>query len=140
MSNERNSEFERRVDALLQDSVASVDGATRSRLTQARYAALERASRGAQHSWWRRLVGGDFGRWAPIGALAAVAVLASLLWIGRVDQGDSFETLASGTAAVTFEDLELLADADALELVGEDDPEFYEWALAQASSGEAVGT
>jgi hypothetical protein len=86
------------------------------------------------------LVGGDFGRWAPIGALAAVAVLASLLWIGRVDQGDSFETLASGTAAVTFEDLELLADADALELVGEDDPEFYEWALAQASSGEAVGT
>jgi hypothetical protein len=46
-------------------------------------------------------------------------------------------TLAGANGSAVIEDFELLADADALELIGEDDLEFYEWALAQSADAAA---
>jgi len=57
--NEGTSEFERHVRELLNDSVEHMPAAARSRLTQARYAALA-----ARPFWQRSLV----RHWAPAGA------------------------------------------------------------------------
>lgn len=128
------AEFARRTRALLEGSAGSLPARTRSRLTRARYAALEpqvaaRAT-GAQ-AYWRR--------WLPAGAVSA-AVLAVLLLLG----GPPTPELPQ--ASVTSgEDLELLADRDALELAqdqsapdAEDDYAFYAWA-AGAAQEEANG-
>jgi hypothetical protein len=125
--------FEQRVRALLDDSAARLDGRTRSRLTQARYAALEQLAAHPRRSLWRS--------WAPAGAVA-MAVLATLLYVGQRG-ADAPLTNPAGGAAI--DDLELLADADALELTSELDAEldydFYEWAAAAASEGDSgLGT
>ena len=125
--------FEQRVRALLNDSTAELDGRTRSRLTQARYTALEQLAARPRRSLWRS--------WAPAGAVA-MAVLATLLYVGQ-NGGDASLTNPAGGAAI--DDLDLLADADALELTAELDAEldyeFYEWAAAAASEGDSgLGT
>ena len=114
MSNDNDpTEFERRAGALLRESANGIDGATRSRLTQARHAALSRLG---QDSHWRRW-------WlVPAGATAAVLV-ALLLWNGGAT------VLPRGTGS-TLDDMELLADAEAYELSQEPDLEFIEWAAA----------
>src|SRR5580700_9842892 len=63
-----SSEFERRTRALLLQSAEELPGAVRSRLTQARYAAL--AARPTRLAPFAR-------RWVPLGA--AVATLLALL-------------------------------------------------------------
>ena len=125
--------FERRVRVLLNDSAAGLDGRTRSRLTQARYAALAQLAVRPGRKSWRS--------WAPAGAVA-MAVLATLLYVGQRG-GDAPLTNPAGGAAI--DDFELLADADALELTAELDAEldyeFYEWAAAAASEGDGgLGT
>jgi hypothetical protein len=101
------SGLERRSRALLEDSAANLDGRVRSRLTQARHAAV------------------------------AAALLGALIYV-RNGPG---VLPASAPAANGAEDLELLADADALQLAEDaGDYEFYEWAAANASEAEAVGT
>lgn len=125
------AEFERRAQALLRESVANLDGATRSRLTRARYAALEQAGAGRRSAWaWQR--------WLPAGAIAS-AVLAMLIVVG---QQHSTAPLQAGAVA-NGEDIELLADADALALAQEADVDydFYEWAVYAAQDDHAgVGT
>ena len=117
------TEFERRTRTALQESVSSLDAATRSRLTQARHAALEAAA--PRRAWFapRALV--------PAGALA-VAVLASIIVLDQ--RGESPLRNADGGA---FADMELLADTDAFDLAEEDDYEFIEWAAAMNESGPA---
>jgi hypothetical protein len=122
MTEEQHSEFERRAAALLKESVDSMDAATRSRLTQARHAAL--AGRAARPGWL------DIRVLAPGGAVAAAAVIALVLWGGM-----GRNPVDSGTGA--FADLDLLADSDAYELSQETDLEFIEWAAAM---GEEAGT
>ena len=108
--------FEKKTRALLEESTTRLDGHTLSRLTQARHAALNQLQRPV---WlgWRALV--------PTGA-AAAAVLAVVMLLNR----PGAET--SGTIAQnvnSFEDMELLADADAPDFVDDgEDLEFYEWA------------
>jgi hypothetical protein len=98
MSNEEDtSAFERRTRELLRDSVDNLDAATRSRLTQARHAAL--AARGTRPSWLELRV------LAPGGAVAAAALVAVLLW--GLPGHHAFKE--SGSA---LDDLELLADSD----------------------------
>ena len=131
------SEFERRTHATLEQSVARLDGRTRSRLNQARQRALEAHAARARSPLARLF--GNRGLFAPVGAVAAVAVLAVVLWTGRPGGDAPVVALADGAAAV--EDLDLLADNDALELTRGGDPEFYEWALATSEDeAEAVGT
>jgi ferric-dicitrate binding protein FerR (iron transport regulator) len=112
--------FEKRTQEVLEESVGRLDGRTRSRLTQARHAALAQLEQPARH-WWRSYV--------PAGAAAAVAVLAVVMWSGP---GIDRQQAASASAA---DDLELLADADAPDFVDDgEDLEFYEWAAGEVES------
>lgn len=132
-----DTEFALRAKTLLGASADELSGQVRSRLTRARYAALE-AARPAPLLQWRN--------WAPAGALAS-GVLIALLFVGH--QGSAPVGIV---AANPLEDVELLADADAYELGQEQaqeqdqgqpgDYEFYEWAAGQAEGGssESVGT
>jgi hypothetical protein len=132
--NEQDSEprdsFEERSRALFLESVDGLDFALRSRLTQARNAALGAATR--RPSWFSR-----FGVLAPAGVTAA-AVLGAFLWLGS-PLGQHAATVADGS---NLEDLELVASTDegsgdAMDML-QDDIEFYDWAEKAASSGPAA--
>jgi hypothetical protein len=125
MSNEQDkTPFEQRAAELLRESADSIDAATRSKLTQARHAALENIS--TRPAWL------DLRFLAPGGAVAAAAVVAMLLWSGVV-HGPARET---GGA---FDDIELLADADAYDISQETDLDFIEWAAAMGEK-DVAGT
>lgn len=124
------SEFETRTRATFDASVTQLDGRLRSRLTQARHAALDEFA--------ARRDAGPVARWrlwlqpralAPAGALAAVALVAVVLWTGQGPGG--FVSVAD--AGSTIEDIELLADNDAMDIGADGDYEFYRWAAAQDS-------
>jgi hypothetical protein len=112
-------EFENRTREVLEESAGRLDGRMRSRLTQARHAALDELADPARN-WWRSYV--------PAGAAAAVAVLAVIMWPGPVDRPPT-------AGASPVEDMELLSDADAPDFVdGGEDLEFYEWAAGEVES------
>jgi len=114
-------EFEKRTQEVLEESAGRLDGRTRSRLTQARHAALAQLAQPARH-WWRAYV--------PAGAAAAAAVLAVVIWSGG-PLGPSPTT----PAVNPVDDLELLADAEAQDFVDDgEDLEFYEWAAGETES------
>ena len=107
---ERTS-LERKSEALFRDSVANTDGATRSRLNQARQRAMAELEHPSKH--WQR-------RWLPVSAAAAAVVLLTVMLVRLPDNGSRLESaMASAT------DLEILLDADDLELI--EDLDFYAW-------------
>ncbi|MFL6604313.1 MAG: hypothetical protein ACJ8R9_23680 [Steroidobacteraceae bacterium] len=120
-------EFEQRSRALLEDSVLRIDGRVRSRLNQARHVAIEEASR--RPAFWRR-----FAFMPAASAVAAAVLVAFVLWPHAHHQGDVIIESGHGTV----EDLDLLADSDALDLVSDetDGGAFYEWAAQQSDSNE----
>jgi hypothetical protein len=117
--NDNTTEFEKRTRQALVTSADNLDGATRSRLTQARHAALSRTE---PRSWlaWPQL--------APAGAMA-MAVLALFLYVRQTN----LQRDVNQDAGSTLSDIDLLADVDAYELSQEGDLEFVEWA---ATMGE----
>jgi hypothetical protein len=124
--------FEERSRALFLESVDGLDFALRSRLTQARSAALEAAAR--RPSWFSRI-----GLLAPAGVTAA-AVLGAFLWLGS-PMGQHAVTVANDGQS-NLEDLELVASTDegsgdAMDML-QDDIEFYDWAEKVASPGPAA--
>jgi hypothetical protein len=126
MSNtEHSTEFERRTQQVLRESVDQMDGATRARLARARQAAV--AQYGARSRWL------EVRFLALAGALAAGVLVALVL----VRQPGSRDINPSGAASL--DDLELLADADAFDLGQESDLEFIEWAAAQAGQDPVGG-
>jgi hypothetical protein len=120
---EADREFERRTRSLLLESADHLPGALRSRLTQARYAALE-AHGGASAPVRTR-------GWMGAGA-AAAAVLVALLVL--VPHHGSAPTTALAGGSV--DDLELLAESDAVPLSEDQDVDydFYEWAVNEADA------
>lgn len=127
-----NSAFEEHARQLLHDSVERLPASMRSRLTQARYAALN-----SRPSWQRSLA----RRWAPAGAGALVAaVFAVLFTVMPRSESPALNPLVSAMP----EDLEMLADSDGVQLSREQDVDydFYEWAVSEAKGGAAssVGT
>jgi hypothetical protein len=134
------AEFARRARTLLESSAASLPARTRSRLTRARYAALE------QHAAGRTASGRAlWQRWLPAGA-ASAAVLGVLLLVGAPPAPQMQQ--ASVTGATSGDDLELLADRDALALAQDQgaaeadagvDYEFYAWAVSAAQDDTANG-
>ena len=73
------------------------------------------------------------------GAVAATLLVAFVFW-PHSHMGDTLTSESSGRAGV--EDLDLIADSDALDLVSDetDTGQFYEWAVDQADSNEASST
>jgi anti-sigma-K factor RskA len=126
--NEPLTEFERNARVVLEESVSRIDGRTRSRLNQARHAALEVA--GARRpAWWRSLT-----LMPTAGAAAAALLVAVVLW-HRQPSGEP-PVLEAQHAA---EDMDLLADSEALELLDGWDGPFYEWATAQTDNVQSEG-
>jgi len=130
---DRDGEFERRARALLDDSAGRVSGHVRSRLTRARYAAVEEAQR-TRASFWRQFVSSSRG-FLPAGTVAAAVLVAMLLLSDRIGRS-SVPALPQPS---TFEEIELLADAEVLELIQEEDGDFYEWAAAQSDVEGSTG-
>jgi hypothetical protein len=126
--------FEVRARGLFHDSVESVDFATRSRLTQARHAAIEAAAATRRRPWFSRL-----GFLTPAAGVTAAAVLGVFLWVGS-PLGHHDATVAGGQP--NLEDLEIVASSDegsgdAMDML-QDDIEFYDWADKAANSGPAT--
>lgn len=119
--NDRNEDIESLARGVFDESVERVDGATRSRLTQARHAALAELERPRFR----------FASWVPAGALAGAAVLAVMVWTQPGPGGAPEPVLAAAPA----DDFELLTLGEDLDLL-EEDVEFYAWA---ASAGMANG-
>jgi hypothetical protein len=122
-ASEGDREFERRTRTLLLESADGLPGALRSRLTQARYAALE-AHRG----------GGPVRSRGWIGASAAAAAVLVALLVFAPHPGSEPVTAPAGGAV---DDLELLAEGDAVPLNEDQDVDydFYEWAANEAGNG-----
>jgi hypothetical protein len=126
--------FEERSRALFHDSVENVDFAMRSRLTQARHAAVEAAAANPRRPWFSRL-----GFLTPAAGVTAAAVLGVFLWVGS-PLGHHAATVADGQP--NLEDLEIVASSeggsvDAMDML-QDDIEFYDWADKAANSGPAT--
>jgi hypothetical protein len=129
MSGQSHNSLEERSRALFHESVDSVDFAIRSRLNQARNAAIEAASPSRRSRFF------GFRWWTPAGVTAA-AVLGAFLWLGS-PLGQHAVTVADGQS--NLEDLDIVASSeegagDPMEML-QDDIEFYDWAEKAANSG-----
>jgi len=117
-----NEQFEQRAKALFDDSVASLDAATLSKLNQGRQAALVAATN-APRVWFR---------WVPAAGMATAALVAVLVvrGPGMVDVPTTANSMPG--------DFEILIGDDALEMIEELD--FYSWIdVAEADATDNVG-
>jgi len=125
------SELESRTRAVLKESLTRIDARTRSRLNQARHAALE-AARPPRAAAWRGL------RLVPVtGGAVAAAVLAVALVLST-HRPEQLVAKREG-AQPSFEMLDLLSDDDGLNLMEDYDHSFYEWAADQGDATGATG-
>lgn len=121
-----SSELERRAKRAFDNSVAALDGATRSRLTQARHRALDEQVHRRDRRWLSTLV--------PAGAAAAVALVA---WLVVLQPSPPTEVVQDASLG----DLEILLGEEDLEML-EEELEFYGWLEEQpefANAGDSVG-
>jgi hypothetical protein len=127
MSDEKDmSAFERETKRVFDESVAGLDAATRSRLTQARYRALEELK--PRRSWRLGFT------LVPAGTLAATALLAWVIVQPRV-------VVDEGLRVASVDDLEILLAEEDLEMLDED-LEFYGWLEEQpefANADDGIG-
>ncbi|HVW71453.1 MAG TPA: hypothetical protein VHB68_20905 [Steroidobacteraceae bacterium] len=124
-ASEQLTEFERKSRLVLEESVLRIDGRVRSRLNQARHAAIEAAATRRRSVFWR------FSTLVPTaGAAAAALLVAMILW----HRGPEVEMPTVEGAHPSAEDMDLLADKDGLDLVSDGDGSgsFYEWAAEQS--------
>jgi len=132
MGEQNRDSLEERSRALFHDSVENLDMRMRSRLTQARHAALEAAA-APSHSWLPRKAW-----WMPTAGVTAAAVLGVALWMGTpaVHHAVSFADAQSN-----LEDLDIVASSDesgdALEML-QDDLDFYDFADKAANTEPAA--
>lgn len=130
------ADFERQVQALLEESVQRVGGHARSRLTQARHAAVAEAVRSSRWQlplrtleWIRLRV------WMPAaGAMTAAVLVAFVLWPHAPQMSTGM-----GASPTSVEDLDLLADHEGMDLMQSGDGQFYEWAMAQDDQAQPAG-
>ncbi len=137
MTEQLNDPLEERSRALFRDSVENMDFAMRSRLTQARVAALAAAEHG--RPWVLRP-----STWAPAAGVTAAAVLGVALWFGSPlsHQGSVSHPGSVLADSSNLEDLELVASTDenstdAIEML-QDDIDFYAFADKAAGSEPAA--
>lgn len=125
-SAKHSNRLEERSRTLFEDSTERLDARTRSRLTQARHAALDelKRSRSTRVRWL----------WMPAGGLAAVTAVAILISLWPVGDRTS-----PGPGGLPLEDFDIVADGDSVEML--QDMEFYAWLSGQtaAQAGDQSG-
>lgn len=132
------TDFERQLHDLLEESVQRVGGRARSRLNQARHAAVAEAARRGR--WQLPLRAAAWLRLRALwmmpatGAVAAAVLVAFVLW-PHAPQGYP----GAEASPTTVEDLDLLADHEGMDLMQSGDGQFYEWAMAQADQSQPAG-
>jgi hypothetical protein len=135
--NEREQDsLEQRARTLFHDSVENLDMRTRSRLTQARHAALEAAAT-RNRSWLTRKAW-----WTPAAGVTAAAVLGAALWIGTpLGTLPGHHAVSLGDAQSNLEDLDIVAasdeSGDPMEML-QDDHDFYDFADKAANPEPAA--
>lgn len=107
-----------RITARLDESTANIDGATRSRLTQARYRALA-----ARH---RRV-----WIWPAAGGAVLASLVGVSVWLGQAPGPVALPVQQGESHAIT--DFQLLTESDSIELYQE--IEFLEWLEATEGNG-----
>jgi hypothetical protein len=136
MNQREQDSLEQRARSLFQGSVEDLDMRVRSRLTQARYAALEAAAP-RKGSWLPRKAW-----WTPAAGVTAAAVLATALWVGVPSVTlMGHHALSLPDAQSNLEDLDIVASSDesgdAMEML-QDDLDFYDFADKADGSEPAV--
>lgn len=127
---DRLVQFEEQARAVLTESVTRIDSRVRSRLNQARQAAIAEVARPRRRP---RLF------FMPAaGAVAAAALVAMVLWQHGPKVPAALPVTDGGQ--VQAEDLDLIADSDGLDMLQDSDGAFYEWAAAQADAGAETST
>lgn len=127
--------FETRARKLLEESVDHLDGRARSRLIQARSAAVAEL---ADTSAFPRL---RQRWWLPAGGIAAVALVIAVWFVPGRDPDPILQTdTYAGETILSVDDIEIMA-AESLELLEE--LEFYAWldseAVVQPVTGSGTG-
>lgn len=132
-SQEPTDRLEDRSRSLWRASVDGLDYATRSRLTQARHAAVEASADAASGSRFVRLPA-----WRPMIGLATAGLLGLALWFGPLSgkQGMSAEY------PTNFDDLDIVAASDVtagdpIEML-QDDIDFYDFANKVSNADPAA--
>jgi hypothetical protein len=130
----RQRQLEERSRALFHGSVDDLDMAMRSRLTRARYAALEATGPIGRRAWFARIP-----IWTSAAGVTAAAALGFALWFGSPA---GHHGMMSADNPMNLEDLELVASVDenagdTMEML-QDDLEFYDWADKAASTEPAA--
>jgi hypothetical protein len=131
-SDESLTPFERSAGAVLEESVRRIDARTRSRLNQARHAALE-AVRPRRRAWWRPVT-----LMPAAGAVAAAILVAFVLW--QREPRSVAPPVALDVQHAAVEDMDLLTDKDSIDLMEGWDGSFYEWAAAQSEGNAESNT
>jgi hypothetical protein len=131
MNEDSASRLEERSRRLFDDSVGSVDMRVRSRLTQARHAALEAAARPANHFL-------RFPLWTSAAGVTAAAVLGVAIWFGAPAGHHGMPVMETQS---NLEDLDIVTASDEssgapMEML-QDDIEFYDWAAAKTADAES---
>ena len=129
--------LEDRSRELFQESVERLDLRLRSRLNQARHAALESAAVAGRRPWYLQVP-----TWTPAAGIAAAALVGVALWLG----GPLGSHRAATDGPLSLDDLEIVASADeddgtyagdALEML-QNDLDFYDFAAKAANAGPAA--
>jgi hypothetical protein len=120
MNEERIRDLERKSRAAFDESVGSMDAATRSRLARARATALGEL-RGRRRIWR--------SPWVPAGVAAAAALASALLLVG-----DDAAPPESRPALAALEDLDIVTGGEDLAMFAEDE-DFYAWAAGEIDDG-----
>lgn len=101
-------DFAAKAKGVFDESVERLDGAALSRLNQGRHTALEKLETASTSANWRR--------WAPVGGVAAIALISVV-----VLRAPGVDDIPRETAA----DFEIFLEDESLEMF--EDLEFYSW-------------
>ncbi len=134
MNEQSRNSLEDRSRALFDESVEGLDMRMRSRLTQARHAAIEAASARRSRPWFLRVA-----PWTPAAGVTVAAVLGVALWFGSPL---GHHAVSANDTPSNFEDLDIVASSDdgpgdAMEML-QDDIDFYDWADKAGNPGPAA--
>ena len=120
---EEKTALETRAKALFDEGVEGMDAHTRSRLTQARHAAVAALAQ-QREPFIRRW-------WLPIAGLATAASVAVIV-VFNLNSAANEQQLAAASLAV--EDIDILSGAENIELL--EDMEFYAWLESESDQSE----